>query len=477
MYRTGDLARWRPDGTRLPRPRRPPGQDPRLPHRARRDRGGARRSARGRAGGGGRARGPARRQAAGRLRGRPAPGQRPDAAALRQHLAGRLPDYMVPSGVRGARRAAADAERQARSQGAAGAGLPRGTASRPAPRTPPEEVLCGLFAEMLGLERSASTTTSSPSAATRCWSMRLASQDPRRPSVELRSAPCSTPRPSPAAAELVHKAQTGADAAAAGAAPRDAAALLRPAAAVVPAPARRRQRDLQHSDALRLEGALDARRWRLLSAIWWRATRACARSSRMTPVIPCQRDPGGGTTRLRSQPADRRGRASRRRSTPRRGRFRPRERNPAPRQPVRAGARTSMCCCWCSTTSPPTVVAGPLAATWPRPMRRACGAAPAWAPLPVQYADYALWQRELLGAENDPDSPLAGSSLLARGAGRSAGELALPTDRPRPPVASYRGDTVPFRIGPQPARSGCSPWPATAGPACSWCCRRRWRRC
>ena len=43
MYRTGDLARWRADGTlRLPRPRRPSGQDPRLPHRARRDRGRAR---------------------------------------------------------------------------------------------------------------------------------------------------------------------------------------------------------------------------------------------------------------------------------------------------------------------------------------------------------------------------------------------------------------------------------------------------
>ena len=43
LYRTGDLGRWLPDGdTRVPRPGRPPGQDPRLPHRAGRDRGGAR---------------------------------------------------------------------------------------------------------------------------------------------------------------------------------------------------------------------------------------------------------------------------------------------------------------------------------------------------------------------------------------------------------------------------------------------------
>ncbi|RNF77729.1 non-ribosomal peptide synthetase [Streptomyces botrytidirepellens] len=75
------------------------------------------------------------------------------------------------------------------------------------------------------------------------------------------------------------------------------------------------------------------------------------------------------------------------------------------------------------------------------------GVAPDWADLPVQYLDYTLWQRELLGDESDPDSLMAAQSSYWRAelAG-IAQPLPLPTDRPRPPKASHRGDVVEFAV-------------------------------
>ncbi|MEV5650846.1 amino acid adenylation domain-containing protein [Nocardia sp. NPDC052254] len=76
---------------------------------------------------------------------------------------------------------------------------------------------------------------------------------------------------------------------------------------------------------------------------------------------------------------------------------------------------------------------------------RSCAAAvaPDWEELPVQYADYTLWLRDTLGAEDEPDAPISRQLDYWRGALDGIPELlALPTDRPRPPVPSYRGGTA-----------------------------------
>ncbi|MFE7593340.1 amino acid adenylation domain-containing protein, partial [Kitasatospora sp. NPDC057512] len=78
---------------------------------------------------------------------------------------------------------------------------------------------------------------------------------------------------------------------------------------------------------------------------------------------------------------------------------------------------------------------------------RSAGREPDWERLPVQYADYTLWQRELLGEETDPDS--LQHRQLAYWSDRLAGlpeQIELPFDRPRPAAMSFRGAHLPVRI-------------------------------
>ncbi|MEV8108442.1 amino acid adenylation domain-containing protein, partial [Streptomyces sp. NPDC088135] len=79
-------------------------------------------------------------------------------------------------------------------------------------------------------------------------------------------------------------------------------------------------------------------------------------------------------------------------------------------------------------------------------MRR-LGRAPDWAPLPVQYTDYTMWQRELLGADDDPESVVSRQlSYWQKTLDGAPQQLDLPTDGPRPTALTHRGGVVELAI-------------------------------
>ncbi|MFE4456753.1 amino acid adenylation domain-containing protein [Nocardia tengchongensis] len=78
---------------------------------------------------------------------------------------------------------------------------------------------------------------------------------------------------------------------------------------------------------------------------------------------------------------------------------------------------------------------------------RAAGQPPAWSPLPIQYADYTVWQHAALGSESDPSSPAARQIAYWRDALAGLPDhLDLPADRPRPAAQSFAGGTIDVRI-------------------------------
>lgn len=75
------------------------------------------------------------------------------------------------------------------------------------------------------------------------------------------------------------------------------------------------------------------------------------------------------------------------------------------------------------------------------------GHPPAWQPLPVQYADYTIWQRTILGHESESGSTISRQIAYWQKTLADLPEtLELPTDHPRPAAASFRGETLSFPI-------------------------------
>ena len=438
MYRTGDLAKWTGDGElvfcgradeqvkirgfrvepgeveavlagvpgggpgRGDRPRRRPGRQAahRLPHPRRRPRG--RRHGAG-CGGAGARRGPA--------------------AALHG-----------PRGGGGAGRAAADPQRQARPQGPAGAGVPRRRPAR-GPATVAEELLCGLFADVLGRGRVGPDDDFFALGGHSLLAVRLAS---RIRSVLMVEVPVRAVFEAPTPAGLAEVLP--------GAGPARLPLAARPRPSRVPLSfAQQRLWFIAQLEgpsavyntpaALRLEGDLDT------AALGAALGDVIARHEVLRTVFPAtdgepyqqiletgelgwelpvteatETDLPAVVARTAAEPFDL-----------------------ATEIPVRArllavapGVHVLVLVLHHVATDgwSTGIFSRDLSSAY---AARREGRAPGWAPLPVQYADYALWQRDLLGNDDDPGSLLAQQAAWWRDALAGAPpELALPADRPRP---------------------------------------------
>ncbi|MFD7449817.1 amino acid adenylation domain-containing protein [Kitasatospora sp. NPDC059827] len=81
---------------------------------------------------------------------------------------------------------------------------------------------------------------------------------------------------------------------------------------------------------------------------------------------------------------------------------------------------------------------------------RAAGRAPGWHELPIQYADFALWQAQQLGRAEDPGSPFGRSlEFWTKTLAGLPEELALPGARPRPAAPTFRGLPTRVEAGPE----------------------------
>ena len=116
------------------------------------------------------------------------------------------------------------------------------------------------------------------------------------------------------------------------------------------------------------------------------------------------------------------------------------------------------------------------------PRRGLCGALPGQACGCASCASGAVCRLHAVaargaGRRGRPDSALA--RQLGYWRRRLQGlpeQLDLACDRPRPAVASYRGDTVRCSCVPS-CTAACWSWRGSPGRACSWCCRPGLRRC
>ncbi|MFL6129471.1 MAG: amino acid adenylation domain-containing protein [Mycobacteriales bacterium] len=370
----------------------------------------------------------------------PVPGSRPDPAELRAHAARRLPDHMLPAAW-----VLLDQLPLTANGKLDRAALPAGgaVAERPgrAPRSPREELLCELFADVLGLSRVGVDDSFFDLGGHSLLATRLVGRVRSVFGVEV---PVRSLFEAPTVARWAERLD-------AGAAPRPP---VRAAARPPVLPLSAAQRRLWFLD--RLDGSGGTYNIAFGLRLRGRLDRAALQAALQDLV--------GRHESLRTVFPDRDG---------------------VPRQEVRTAVRVEL------PVDRPPDLAGAVAAEVGRgfdltaeiPLRarlfatgdehvlllvlhhiaadgasieplgrdlatayaaRRDGRVPDWPPLPVQYADYVLWQRELLhGGVGDRQL-----GCWARALAGLPEQLELPADRPRPAVASHRGGAVHFRWEP-----------------------------
>ena len=381
-----------------------------------------------------------------------------DVAALRAHLAQRLPEYMVPAAVVALETLplTPNGKLDRRALPAPDFGA---LSSGRAPRTPQEEVLCGLFADVLGVERVSIDDSFFELGGHSLLATRLVSRIRAILGFELAIA---TVFDAPTVADLAARLQTGG---------RARTALTRmPRPDVVPLSFAQRRLWFLH----RLEGPSAAYNWpfaiRLSGTVDQAALQAALHDlvDRHESLRTVFHDADGEPRQVVLDPAEAELPLRVEEVAPTRlhqavqeavgHRFRI-----DVEPPVRAWLfvpKTEHDRHESAATPEPVLVLlmhhivadgasrAPLicdlAAAYEA---RLTGSAPDWRPLPVQYVDYAIWQQELLGRTDDPESLV--SLQLAYWKNALEGipsQLDLPTDRPRPLTASYRGDVLPFTL-------------------------------
>ncbi|MFD6308521.1 amino acid adenylation domain-containing protein, partial [Streptomyces sp. NPDC060223] len=374
-----------------------------------------------------------------------------DESALREWAADRLPEYMVPSAF-----VTVDAIPLTRNGKLDRAALPApdlaGRTTGRAAATPTEEVLCGLFAEVLGVDRVGTEDSFFHLGGDSLLAMRLIARIRSVLDAEVSIRELFTARTVAELGRLVRAGQTG-----------SRAALL-PVERPQNLPlsyAQQRMWFLNRLEAagagagynvplaLRLSGELDV--LALDAALGDVADRHESLRTRYPhdEGVPLQEVLGGAKGRPRLRTDEIREEALR----------------PALGEELGRGFDLSRELPWrvrLLTVSPTesvlVIVAHHIAVDgWSMGLllsdlrtayaARIRGSAPSWPPLPVQYADYALWEREVLGGLDDPGSLLSGQlSHWRQTLTGLPDELPLPTDRPRPAVASFRGGSVPVEV-------------------------------